>query len=702
MAILGKIRERSIFLIFIIGMALLAFVFTGLFDGNSTASQDPVLLVGEEEVGIDEFSRQVDFAERNYRMSTMQAVNFAYEQTTDAKAYEQTFDALGLSVGKNHLEQFIQNDPNFSSDPQFLGEDGSFDPARFTEFILDLRQNNPQGFEQWKSQELSIKNSLRVQQYVDMVSVGLNVTNFEAQQSYALQNDLIDLDYVRIPFNVIPDSLVTVSSKDISSYIAANATTYEREAARDLRYVQFTEAPTPEDKVLIENELRKLLSSRVAFNEVSKQEETFPSFADVQTEALAAFVSENSDVPFQDTFVTEGQLSSNYASTLFNLPLGEVFGPYEDNNSTNISRVIDRVKGGKAKARHILIAYKGATRAAETVIRTKSAAKKEAKALLRKARNGGDFAQLARDNSDGPSASRGGELPEFVREDMVAPFSDFVFRNRVGAIGMAETEFGFHVIEIQDKKDVVKLATISKKLTPSEATSNRVFTEATQFELDVQKADFQQTATQKKYVVKDINDVKILDEMLPVLGAQRQVVRWAFEEDRKALDVKRFALSSGGYIIVQVSDVKEAGLPSVEEVKASVYPLVIREKKKASLLKQIDNYSSLQDVATQFEQTISTAKAVNRFTSMLAGVSNEPEVVGAGFGMEKDAISEPIAGNTGVYVVQLKSTTPAANATNYAGYKASLFNVSKQNIRANVAKAVKSTFEVTDNRSLYY
>ena len=702
MAILGKIRERSIFLIFIIGMALLAFVFTGLFDGNSTASQDPVLLVGEEEVGIDEFSRQVDFAERNYRMSTMQAVNFAYEQTTDAKAYEQTFDALGLSVGKNHIEQFIKNDPNFSSDPQFLGEDGLFDPARFTEFILDLRQNNPQGFEQWKSQELSIKNSLRVQQYVDMVSVGLNVTNFEAQQSYALQNDLIDLDYVRIPFNVIPDSLVTVSSKDISSYIADNATSYEREAARDLRYVQFTEAPTPEDKVLIENELRKLLSSRVAFNEVSKQEETFPSFADVQTEAIAAFVSENSDVPFQDTFVTEGQLSSNYASTLFNLPLGEVFGPYEDNNSTNISRVIDRIKGGKAKARHILIAYKGATRAAETVIRTKSAAQKEAKALLRKARNGGDFAQLARDNSDGPSASRGGELPEFVREDMVAPFSDFVFRNRVGAIGMAETEFGFHVIEIQDKKDVVKLATISKKLTPSEATSNRVFTEATQFELDVQKADFQQTATQKKYVVKDINDVKILDEMLPVLGAQRQVVRWAFEEERKALDVKRFALSSGGYIIVQVSDVKEAGLPSVEEVKATVYPLVMREKKKASLLKQIDNYSSLQDVATQFEQTISTAKAVNRFTSMLAGVSNEPEVVGAGFGMEKDAISEPIAGNTGVYVVQLKGITPAANVSNYAGYKASLFNVSKQNIQANVAKAVKSTFEVTDNRSLYY
>ena len=702
MAILGKIRERSIFLIFIIGMALLAFVFTGIFDGNSSTSQDPVLLVGDEEIGIDEFSRQVDFAERSYRMSTMQAVNFAFEQSTNAKAYEQTFDALGLSVGKNHIEQFLKTDPNFSSDPQFQGEDGTFDPERFTDFILDLSQNNPQGFEQWKSQEASIKNNLRVEQYVDMVSAGLNVTNFEAQQSYALQNDIIDLDYVRIPYSVIPDSLVTVSNKDIAAYIANNADAYEREEARNLRYVQFVDEPTAQDKVLIENELRELLSSRVEFNEVSKQEETFPSFAEISSEELAAFVSENSDVPFQDAFVSEAQLSGNYANTLFKLPLGEVFGPYEDNGFSNISRVVAREKGGKAKARHILIAYKGATRAAETVTRSKAAAKKEANSLLRKAKRGSDFAALARENSDGPSASRGGELPEFVREEMVAPFSDYVFKNRVGAIGVVETEFGFRVIEIQDKKDVVKVATISKKLIPSEATSNQVFTEATQFELDVQKSDFRDLATQKSYSVKEINDVKILDESLPILGAQRQVVRWAFEEDRQAEDVKRFALSSGGYVIVQVTDVKKAGLPSADELKATVSSLAVKEKKKTMLLEQIDDYNSLEEVAGQFDQTVSSAKAINRFTSMLAGASNEPAVVGVGFSLTQDDISEPIGGNSGVFVVQLKSKKPAESLTNYAGYKASISNTTKQSIQSNVAKAVKNTFEVTDNRSLYY
>lgn len=702
MAILSKIRERSIFLIFIIGMALLAFVFTGVFDGSSSTSQDPVLIVGDEEVEIDEFSRQVDFAERNYRMTTMQAVNFAYDQSTNAKAFEQTFDALGLFVGKTHIEQFIENDPNFSADPQFQGEDGSFDSNLFTDFILDLSQNNPQGFEQWKAQEASIKNNIRVQHYVDMVSAGLNTTNFEAQQSYALQNDLIDLEYVRIPYSVIPDSIVPVSNKDLERYLADNADSYEREESRDLQYVQFTETATPEDKVLIENELRELLTTRVEFNEVSKQEETFPSFGDIDTDVLSNFVNENSDVPFQDTFLSEAELSSNYANTLFNLPMGQVFGPYEDNGFTNISRIVSRLKQGKAKARHILIAYKGASRAAETVTRTKATAKKEAYTLLRKVKRGGDFAQLARENSDGPSASRGGELPEFVREDMVAPFSDFVFGNRTGSFGVAETEFGFHVIEIQDKKDVIKLATISKKLIPSEATSNQVFTDATQFELDVQVADFKDVASQKSYAVKDINDVKVLDESLPVLGVQRQVVRWAFEEGRQATDVKRFALSTGGYIIVQIKNVKEAGLPDVDELRATVAPLVLKEKKKAMLLKQLNGYDSLEALATEFEQTVSTAKAVNRFTSMLAGASNEPEVVGVGFGMAKDVVSRPIGGNSGVFVLKVLANTPAEDLTNYAGYKASISNTTKQNIQTNVADALKSNFEVSDNRGLYY
>ena len=87
---------------------------------------------------------------------------------------------------------------------------------------------------------------------------------------------------------------------------------------------------------------------------------------------------------------------------------------------------------------------------------------------------------------------------------------------------------------------------------------------------------------------------------------------------------------------------------------------------------------------------------------MLAGASNEPEVVGFAFGMDIDTVSEPIGGNTGLYVIQLKAKKSADSLSNYAGYKASILNAAKQNVQMNTVNAVKNTFEVTDNRNLYY
>jgi peptidyl-prolyl cis-trans isomerase D len=702
MAILGKIRERSIFLIFIIGMALLAFVFTGVFDGNSTQSQEPVLIVGDAEVGIDEFSRQVDFVERSYRMTSMQAVNFAFEQSVNEKVYEQIFEDLGLDVGKNHIESFLKSDPNFSSDPQFIDENGVFNPQLFTDFILDLRQNNPQGFEQWKAQEGSIKNNIKVDNYQDMVNAGINVTTFEAQQEYALQNDLVDIEYVRIPLSTVADSLFTVSDKDIEAYIKDNSTKYEQDASRSVRYVQFDVVATPEDKLLVENELRNLLSDRSIFNEVSKQEEIIPSFANVSDAALASYVNEYSEVPYSDTFVSENELSGNYASTLFKLSKGVVFGPYEDNGFSNLTKMVAKRKNGKAKARHILIAFEGASRAKESVTRSKSQARKEAYALLRKARNGKDFAQLARENSDGPSGPNGGDLPEFTKEDMVAPFSDFVFRNRKGAKGVVETEFGYHVIEVLDKKDVVKLATISKKLIPSDATANRVYTEASQFEYDLKETDFTDLAKQKNRTVREVYDLKILDETFPDLGNQRQVVKWAFEKDRKVLDAKRFSYNTDSFLIVQLTSSKAEGLSSAADVAETVRPLVLNKKKKAYIVDQIKDYSSLEEVGNQFRQTPSTATALNRFTAMLAGASKEPKVIGTALSLPSGELSDPIIGNTGVYVVKATATKPAEALPSYAGFKSSLLNNAKQSTQQKLAEALKTTYPVVDNRQLYY
>jgi peptidyl-prolyl cis-trans isomerase NIMA-interacting 1 len=100
-------------------------------------------------------------------------------------------------------------------------------------------------------------------------------------------------------------------------------------------------------------------------------------------------------------------------------------------------------------ASHILVAYQGATRSKPTVTRTKDDARKLAQSLAERARQPGtDFAQLAREASDGPTGIEGGALPKFGRQQMVKPFSDAAFALQPGQISdVVETNFGFHIIK---------------------------------------------------------------------------------------------------------------------------------------------------------------------------------------------------------------------------------------------------------------
>lgn len=99
-------------------------------------------------------------------------------------------------------------------------------------------------------------------------------------------------------------------------------------------------------------------------------------------------------------------------------------------------------------AQHILIQYKGSQRAAPSITRTKEEAETFAKGLLDKAMGGADFGELAKENSDGPSGPRGGDLGEFPKGAMVPAFEEGMLEVEAGKVvpHLVETPFGFHVI----------------------------------------------------------------------------------------------------------------------------------------------------------------------------------------------------------------------------------------------------------------
>ena len=700
MAILGKIREKSIVLILVIGMALFAFVISGVFDGAGTISQEPVAIVGDEEITIEQFSRRVDAVERNTGMRNVQAANTVWNQIVTEYSFNQLQEELGLEVGRSHVENFIANSPGFRQDSRFQNALGEFDIVAFTDFINDSKRNNPAVYSQWQLQEESIRSTISRQLYNTMIQAGIYHTSFDGKTEHKLENDKISISFVKVPYSSIPDSLVTISDRDIKKYINANAEEYEVEESRSIEYVVFDETASVEDNLEIENGLKKLLEPQVIFNEVSQSEETLPSFS--QTDNVKEFIAEYSETPYDETYKTRAQLGT-YANTLFDLKEGEVFGPYKDGNQFKLSRMMDFDRGGSVKARHILIAYEGSQSASSDVTRTKNEARKEAYRVLRLVRaNGSDFAELARTYSDGPSKNRGGDLGFFRRGDMVEAFNDYVFSKPTGSIGVVETDFGYHVIEVQEKEDVVLIASVVKKIVPSESTSNEVFRLATEFEIESKKNGFSTASESLGYDLRNGSNLKLMDESIPGLGVQRTIVKWSFEEETSVSDIKRFDLLGGGYVVAELIEKSSAGTSSVEDARNTVESKLMQDKKYDLLRSKYSSDVSLATIAEDYGQSILTSSAINAAAGSIAGAGTEPFVVGSGFSLEMNQTSALIQGKQGIFMLEVDLFEESTSLPSYDGYSSSLNESVLNRLRPLIDEVIRDHFEVVDNRFDYF
>jgi protein-export membrane protein SecD len=98
---------------------------------------------------------------------------------------------------------------------------------------------------------------------------------------------------------------------------------------------------------------------------------------------------------------------------------------------------------------HILVAYKGANSAPATLTRTKEQALARALDLKKQIAAGANFEQIARTQSDGPSAQNGGNLGPITHGSLVPTFENASFTQAKGVVGdPVETPFGYHLIRV--------------------------------------------------------------------------------------------------------------------------------------------------------------------------------------------------------------------------------------------------------------
>ena len=704
MAILGKIRQQSVFLILVIGLALFAFVISGVFGNGNQGSNptDPVAIINEDEIDIEQFRAMVDQAERNYNFSTIQAVNVVWDQAVRSKIFEQQINALGIDAGREQIEQIISSNKSFVQDPRFQNEAGFFDFGIFTSFIAQLKTQNPAAYDQWKLQERNIIEIAKQNIYYDLIKASNGLTEAEAKAAFHLENDNLNLKYVRVPFDFVDDSLVSISQSEIKAYRDENKDQYQRDSFRNIQYVKFENTATEEDISSIRLRLEGLIEQRIAYNNVSKLTDTLEGLK--TTKEVTDFVDEFSEQPFDSVYKPKGILNNEYADIIFGLNQGEVFGPYQDGEFYKISRMLDKKKNASIRASHVLISFDGATRVPEDVTRTAAEAKKEANRIYRLARRrNANFEDLAKKFSEGPSKSLGGDLGFFQEGEMAVPFFEFCDAARVGSIGVVETEFGFHVIKVTDKNDLALIADIISAIVPSDKTSNEIFRKATQFEMEaIESDDFLATAENINYEVKPVNNIAELEENLPGIFQQRNIVKWAFDPDTSLGDIRRFTLSDGSYAVVQLTAKQKEGLAELDELKSEIRAILVKKKKAKLIIEQFDAVTTLEELAEKTKQSVETASAINQSNATLVGSGEEPYILGAAFSLPLNIPSVLISGKEGVYKIQVTQKNIAQDIGNYDNYAKNLGDEANEQLDEIIFEALKSAASIEDNRALYY
>ena len=715
MAILSKIRERSFFLIIIIGLALFSFVLSGIFKSNSPlfggGNKNSIGEINDENITREQFAKVVEQqnARSSGRNSQMQNVNAAWNSLVREKIYKSQLKKSGIIVGEKDVWDEIVNQPFAQSNPQFKNEAGLFDVEKFKEYVATLQDaatENDEGKSQWLgwlNYERSVKSNLQIKTYNNLISAGLGVSLKDAERDYSNANTKFDLEYVYVPFAFVKDS-IDVSDDEIKNYVKAHKDDYKTEATRDISFVKFDIVATADDETVIKNEVAKLILDRQEYSGATKGNVELKGLS--TTDNLEEFFSENaSDTPLDLSFKTKASINKSIVDSIFKLNIGDVYGPYKEGKYVRLSKIIAvKQMPDSVKARHILIPFIGSVRANPTITQTEEQAKKTADSILVIVK--GDmskFADLAKNlSSDKGSGTKGGDLGWFAYNRMVPEFRDFVFENKTGDVGIVKSDFGFHIINIQEQKNkskMLSLATFSRIIEASEQTENDIFQKAEIFASSLSEGkDINELAKENNIAVQPLYGLKELDERVSTLGNKRQIVTWSFNKDTKENEVKRFDIDNG-YAIVKLVKKKKKGL-SLGSSKLLIKKILLDEK-KARIIKDKMTGSSLQDIAKTFDKAVSSTKAVSLSSPALPGVGRSNDLITSIIPLQEGKLYKGIEATNGVFAVKIVKKETPKPLKNYANSLSTLQGKLKSR-GARSYEALKKMADIKDNRASFY
>ncbi len=703
MGIITSIRKRGGLLIVAIGLAVFGFIVMdvvqnrnmsgtatriGTVDGNSMEFNE---MRNMEEI-LYQGSNADEFSKREYIW------NYFLESTIINEEAEKT----GLMVGKEELMdlQFGSNLSPIMRQRYGNPQTGQVDLQQLQSVKEQIKKGElqPAMASFWAIQEKEIIKDRLKDKLNSLFTKAVYTPTWLAEKVMADQTEPITSLFVKVPTTYIGDTEVKLTDSDFQKYIDDHKSVYTNDKETRIIStvnisVQTSEADTMAAKQAI---MEKMVEFKSASNDSS-------------------FVLANNG-SISDVYTKPDHLDEPLKSKISGVAIGDVFGPYIVGEKVMAAKLLGKSSvADSVKSRHILISAKSPEDFVKAEKRIDSA---EAVILSHKA----SFADVAKAISMDPgSASKGGDLPFAPQGMMVKEFNDALFfDSKPGQLKKVKTQFGYHLIEILDKKTVgdafgYKLAYIDTDLIPSEETQSKYLDEAEKLlsgVTNVEQLTEKLKSTPGLQLQKSFAVAKpdFTLQSVPPGQSARDIIKWAFDSKRKAGDIasEPFPVQTTGkyyveqYVIPVLSTIIPKGTGTVASLKEELTPMVMAAKKVDMLVEKAKGVKSLDEMASKFSSKIDTAMSVTFNQVQVPAIGREPKVLATIFTTPIDQTSGVIGGVNGIYMIKPIKKEKSPFQSNVENTKMFYTASSLQMYNGRLFDALRKKAKIQDNRGDIY
>ena len=670
MATLQNIRNKAGLLVaIVIGLALFAFILGDLMgSGSRSLGKKSVAEINGKSIGVNDYMNREKALREFYELNSggksldaeleKQIQQETWNRLVRQTIMERSYKKLGLYVSADELKTMITGDQTMglNGNPALAQphpiiqqmfsnpETGQLNRAVMNNYFNSL--DNPQ-FAQEKKRWLFIENEIvdekMNQKYFNLIRKGIQPSSLDIRDYVTETGKTTDFAYISRPFTDITDDEITITDTDLKAYYKSHKEAYKQKATRTFQYVVFEVEPSEKD---VEDARFWTSQTKVEYSRISGDE-------------IPSFVNGISDEPFDTRFYTYDEVPAVIRDSVFYAGEETIIGPYRDGESFKLSRSYNpQMRPDSVRARHILLSLQeyGGNRQVITSM---------ADSLKNVIENGGNFNQIAMQYSaDESNRAIGGDLGWFKEGTMVTAFNNACFENNKGDIITAETQFGTHIIKIEDQSRRVRkiqVATVVRNIFASDETNQDYYNRAVKFRgkaTDLEK--FTEQAREFGLDPRFAPDITKEQQEIPGIDDPIRITKWAFSADVGSVS-NIFSQSDDKYIIAVLTEAHDDGYADPESVRPELTLAVKKEKKAQKLVGILDEemagVTDLNQYGTTHDENVGEATQIKFANTYVAGVGLEPYIVGASMYLPLDQVSRPLVGESGVFVISVTNRT---------------------------------------------